>query len=120
MLLGAAAFDLVSRNALAKGDVLATAQLAGICGAKHTATLIPLCHSLNLSRVDVRLTLDAARCAVRVVSEARAVGKTGEEGLGGGQRRRSVHGNVKSAQAGVRGAPLILPAPQRTGGMKSL
>lgn len=55
VLLGPQAFGLVAANALAKGDVLGTAQLAGIMGAKHTHSLIPLCHQLLLTKADVQV-----------------------------------------------------------------
>ncbi|EFJ47301.1 hypothetical protein VOLCADRAFT_61540, partial [Volvox carteri f. nagariensis] len=72
-------FHLVASNALAKGDVLKVAQLAGICGAKATANLIPLCHSIPISKVDVQLELDATARAVVVRGLARTDGKTGVE-----------------------------------------
>jgi molybdenum cofactor biosynthesis enzyme len=50
VLLGERAFQLVSANQLSKGDVLSVAQLAGIMAAKQTHHLIPLCHSLHLSK----------------------------------------------------------------------
>jgi hypothetical protein len=52
--LGPAAYALVAANKMAKGDVLGVARLAGIMGAKRTASLIPLCHPLLLDRVDVQ------------------------------------------------------------------
>jgi hypothetical protein len=52
--LGPTAYALVAANAVAKGDVLGVAKLAGIMGAKHTASLIPLCHPLLLDRIDVQ------------------------------------------------------------------
>ncbi|KAI8470814.1 MAG: putative molybdenum cofactor biosynthesis pathway protein [Monoraphidium minutum] len=79
VLLGREAFELVQSNSIKKGDVLTVAQLAGIMGAKHTALLIPLCHSLLLSKVDVRLALDAPSCSVAVTSAAVTVGQTGVE-----------------------------------------
>lgn len=79
VLLGATAFDLVSRNAIQKGDVLTVAKIAGISAAKQTHVLIPLCHSLSLRKVTVDLTLDATRNAVRVESSATCDGKTGVE-----------------------------------------
>lgn len=60
-----------------KGDVVATARLAGIMAAKRTAELIPLCHPLPLDHVDVELTVEADR--VRIRSEARCFGRTGVE-----------------------------------------
>ena len=77
--LGAAAFAAVTANTVAKGDVLAAARLAGVMGAKATPTLIPLCHPLALTRVDVELSLDPSRSAVVVRATAAAVGPTGVE-----------------------------------------
>jgi cyclic pyranopterin monophosphate synthase len=62
---------------LPKGDVLSTARLAGIMGAKQTSTLIPLCHPLPLESIDVEFTLKDA--GVHIVAEARTSGKTGVE-----------------------------------------
>ena len=50
VLLGREAYDAVSQNAIKKGDVLSVARIAGIMAAKQTATLIPLCHSIDLDR----------------------------------------------------------------------
>jgi len=77
--LGREAFDLVRNNAVAKGDVLSVAQISGIMGAKKTSDLIPLCHPLPLSSVDVTLKLDEEAAAVEVECEARCTGKTGVE-----------------------------------------
>jgi cyclic pyranopterin phosphate synthase len=60
-----------------KGDPLSVAQLAGIIGAKHTSTLIPLCHPVALSGVDVRVTLEPD--GVRVIATARTTAQTGVE-----------------------------------------
>ena len=64
-------------RALPKGDALTTAQLAGIMAAKRTSELIPLCHSLPLSRVDVTLEVQADRVAITGVAETTA--QTGVE-----------------------------------------
>ena len=74
-----ATHDAIAANAIVKGDVLAVARLAGIMAAKRTAELIPLCHSLALTDVEVELTTDAALPGVRVQAVARTVGKTGVE-----------------------------------------
>lgn len=74
-----AAFDAIVRNAVAKGDVLGVARVAGIMAAKRTSELIPLCHPLPLHDVDVRLRLDEAIPGVRVEVVARTFGKTGVE-----------------------------------------
>merc|ERR1712216_481893 len=79
VVLGEAAFEAIRANNVKKGDVLAVARLAGICGAKQTSVLIPLCHQLHLSRVDVELTLDAVSHAVDVVATAKTLGTTGVE-----------------------------------------
>lgn len=62
-----------------KGDVIGTARLAGIMAAKRTADLIPLCHPLALSMVDVTITIDAAAGTATITSEARTSGPTGVE-----------------------------------------
>ena len=74
-----AAFELVEGNAVAKGDVLAVARLAGIQAAKRTADLIPLCHPLALTYVEVEPSLDESLPGVRITATARTLGKTGVE-----------------------------------------
>ena len=79
VLLGPTAFSLVAANQVKKGDVLTVAQLAGIMGAKHTSTLIPLCHPLLLSHVEVALELNPAHQAIDILATASTVGPTGVE-----------------------------------------
>jgi cyclic pyranopterin monophosphate synthase len=62
-----------------KGDVISTARIAGIQAAKRTAELIPLCHPLPLSFVDVTIEVDAEAGTVTIRSEARTSGQTGVE-----------------------------------------
>jgi cyclic pyranopterin phosphate synthase len=62
-----------------KGDAFVTARLAGIGAAKHTATLIPLCHPLPLDRVDVELTSNRDAGTVEIRAEARVTARTGVE-----------------------------------------
>jgi cyclic pyranopterin phosphate synthase len=69
----------IRENALAKGDVLGVAKIAGIMAAKRTAELIPLCHPLPLTDVQVFLTVDESLPGVRVEASARTTGKTGVE-----------------------------------------
>jgi cyclic pyranopterin monophosphate synthase len=69
----------VERGDGPKGEVLGVARIAGIQAAKQTATLIPLCHPLPLSFVDVSATVDAEAGLVELVAEARTVGPTGVE-----------------------------------------
>jgi cyclic pyranopterin phosphate synthase len=70
---------LIRAGALKKGDVLMVARLAGIMAAKKTADLIPLCHPLPLTQIDVDLKLDEGKNAVHITATARTVGKTGVE-----------------------------------------
>lgn len=74
-----ATHDAIAANAIAKGDVLAVARLAGIMAAKRTADLIPLCHPLPLTDVSIVVSTDAQLPGVRVEAIARTVGKTGVE-----------------------------------------
>ena len=69
--------DAVRRGDAPKGDVVGTARLAGIQAAKRTAELIPLCHPLPLSFVDVRISLSGD--VVEIEAEARTTGPTGVE-----------------------------------------
>lgn len=79
VVLGAEVYALVASNSIAKGDVLTVAELAGIMGAKHTSLLIPLCHNISLTYVDVKLRLLEAEHAVGITAEVRTVGPTGVE-----------------------------------------
>lgn len=74
-----AALDAVRKNAVEKGDVLAVARIAGVMAAKRTAELIPLCHPLMLTDVQVVATVDDTVPGVRVESAVRSAGKTGVE-----------------------------------------
>jgi cyclic pyranopterin monophosphate synthase len=71
--------ELIQRNALQKGDVLAVAKIAGIMAAKRTSDLIPLCHPLPLTSVDLTFDLDANAGRINIESMARVTGKTGVE-----------------------------------------
>jgi cyclic pyranopterin phosphate synthase len=77
--MSAATLDLLERKALPKGDALNTARVAGILAAKKTAELIPLCHPLPLSFVDVRFSVDREKLRVEVEAEARTTAPTGVE-----------------------------------------
>jgi cyclic pyranopterin phosphate synthase len=74
-----ATLRLVEAGLAAKGDVLGVARVAGVLAAKRTAELIPLCHPLPLTHVDVELACDAALPGVRIRATARCVGRTGVE-----------------------------------------
>ena len=73
------AFDLVQGNAVAKGDVLGIARIAGIAGAKRTSELVPLCHPIALDLVEVDAEADASLPGVRVRARTRATARTGVE-----------------------------------------
>lgn len=73
------AFQQVADHAVAKGDVLAVAEVAGTLAAKRTAELIPLCHPLGLDHVEVDASLDETLPGVRVRATVRTVGRTGVE-----------------------------------------
>ena len=74
-----ATLALVQRNAVHKGDVLAVAKIAGIMAAKRTSSLIPLCHPLPLTSVDLAFRLDGDEGRIEIESRARVIGKTGVE-----------------------------------------
>lgn len=71
--------SLINKNEVKKGDVLAVARLAGIMAAKRTSDLIPLCHNIVLSCIDVNAQLDSNNCDVVLISNVRCVGQTGVE-----------------------------------------
>lgn len=73
------AYELVAANGVAKGDVLAVAEVAGVMGAKRTGELIPLCHPLGLDLVQVEATLDDKLPGVRVRATAKVTARTGVE-----------------------------------------
>ena len=72
-------FDRVAAGTAEKGDVLGTARIAGIMGAKKTSELIPLCHILNLTKLSVDFETQPETCSIRAVCTAGTVGKTGAE-----------------------------------------
>ena len=72
-------FDLIRAGQIKKGDVLTVAQIAGITASKRTSELIPLCHPLFLSKVDVDLMLDESIPGVVITAIVKVTGKTGVE-----------------------------------------
>ena len=70
---------LIADQGLPKGDVLTTAQVAGIMGAKKTPELIPLCHPLLLTKVDVGFEIDSVESRIEITATVRTRGKTGVE-----------------------------------------
>ena len=79
VVMRAETLALIAAGALPKGDVLGVARLAGIMAAKRTADLVPLCHPLPLSHVDVRLTPDRARSRIVIESRVTVDARTGVE-----------------------------------------
>ncbi|WP_300296694.1 cyclic pyranopterin monophosphate synthase MoaC [Ferrovibrio sp.] len=79
ILMQKATLDLILSGQAAKGDVLATARIAGIMAAKRTSDLIPLCHPLALSQVTVELTPDKTGNAIDIVATCKLKGRTGVE-----------------------------------------
>jgi cyclic pyranopterin phosphate synthase len=75
----AATLRRITTGRVPKGDVLAAARLAGIMAAKRTPDLVPLCHPLPLSAVEVDVVPDREESCVRIESRVRLVGKTGVE-----------------------------------------
>ena len=72
-------FEKVKTGGMKKGDVLGTARIAGIMGAKRTSELIPLCHILSLSKVMIEFEYIEAACEIEAHCTAKTVGKTGVE-----------------------------------------
>ncbi len=72
-------FEKVKTGGMKKGDVLGTARIAGIMGAKRTSELIPLCHILNLSKVTIEFEYIEAAREIEARCTAKTVGKTGVE-----------------------------------------
>ena len=70
---------LIQSGRVEKGDVLAVARLAGVMAAKKTHELIPLCHPLLLTDIDVQLQPDEAQSALHITATVRTTGKTGVE-----------------------------------------
>ena len=69
--------DLIAKNQIGKGNVFATARIAGIQAAKQTSQLIPLCHNLNLSHVEIEIAISESGLEVKGV--ARTIAQTGVE-----------------------------------------
>ena len=77
--LSSQTLKLLKEKALPKGDVLTTAKVAGILAAKNTPHLIPLCHPLPLTFIDVRFSINDTNPEIRIESEVRTTARTGVE-----------------------------------------
>lgn len=72
-------FEAIQQGNVKKGDVLSSARIAGIMGAKKTAELIPLCHPLPLTHLDIDFELDSQEHRIVIRAKAETIGKTGVE-----------------------------------------
>jgi len=79
VLVSPETFGLIASGGMKKGDVLTVAQIAGVMGAKRTPDLIPMCHPIPLSGIDLTLTLNEDACCVDIRAEVSCSGKTGVE-----------------------------------------
>jgi cyclic pyranopterin phosphate synthase len=79
VLVSEEVFRKIEKNEIKKGDVLSTAKIAGIQAAKKTYELIPLCHNIFISNVDLKFKLNAKRKSVEIRALAKTVSKTGVE-----------------------------------------
>ena len=79
VLVNRETFEKIRSGGMKKGDVLTTAQIAGIMGAKRTPDVIPMCHPVAVNGIDMHLSLDEERLSVEIRAEVRCDGKTGVE-----------------------------------------
>ena len=101
----------IAEGKIPKGDVLATARIAGIQAAKRTAELIPLCHQLPLSFVDVDIDVDPATGIVTLVAEARTTAQTGvemEAMTAASVAALTIYDMVKGVERAVEVGPIVL------------
>ena len=79
VLVSRETFNLIRTGGMKKGDVLTVAQIAGVMGAKRTPDIIPMCHPIALTGINLELSLDEARCAVDIRATVSCDGRTGVE-----------------------------------------
>ena len=79
VLVNRETFDLIKSGGMKKGDVLGTAQIAGIMAAKKTSDIIPMCHPLMLSGIDIKFELNSEIPAVEIQAQVKCRGVTGVE-----------------------------------------
>jgi cyclic pyranopterin phosphate synthase len=119
VILGSTVFNMVKRQSghMGKGDVLTVAQLAGIMGSKYTSQLIPLCHPLLLSHVNVDVVLNEDQEAVDVRASVSTVGPTGVEMealTAASVAGLTVYDMCKAASKSIRITDIVLE--EKTGG----
>ena len=79
VLMNAETFALIRSGGMKKGDVLGCAQIGGIMGAKRTSEIIPMCHNVPLSGVNIDFSMNEADLAVEITATAKCSGQTGVE-----------------------------------------
>ena len=79
VLVNRETFELIKTGGMKKGDVLTTAQIGGIMGAKRTSDIIPMCHPIFISGIDIDFDMDEEACAVNITATAKCTGVTGVE-----------------------------------------
>ncbi|MBC6679933.1 cyclic pyranopterin monophosphate synthase MoaC [Zhenpiania hominis] len=79
VLVNRECFDLIKSGGMKKGDVLGTAQIAGIMGAKKTSEVIPMCHPIMINGANITFHLNEEDLAVEIQSEVKCSGVTGVE-----------------------------------------
>jgi len=79
ILLNTEAFKIVTQGNSKKGDVLAVAQVAGIMAAKRTSDIIPMCHQINITGVDISFTPDEVSSTIGITATVHSKGETGVE-----------------------------------------
>ncbi|MBU1163071.1 MAG: cyclic pyranopterin monophosphate synthase MoaC [Proteobacteria bacterium] len=72
-------FEMIHNNSIKKGNVLGTARIAGIMAAKKTSELIPMCHPINISHIDIAFEPDKETSSIKVKTSVRLFGQTGVE-----------------------------------------
>lgn len=79
VLVSRETFDLIRSGGMKKGDVLTVAQIAGVMGAKRTPDIIPMCHPIQLTGIDLNLSLNEEKLSVEIRATVSCSGKTGVE-----------------------------------------
>lgn len=72
-------FEMIHNDSIKKGNVLETAKIAGIMAAKKTSELIPLCHPINISHIDINFEPDKDESSIKIKTRVRLFGQTGVE-----------------------------------------
>ncbi|MBC2695785.1 MAG: cyclic pyranopterin monophosphate synthase MoaC [Desulfobacteraceae bacterium] len=79
VLMETSTFEMIYNNTIKKGNVLDTARIAGIMAAKKTSELIPMCHPINISHIDINFEPDKDKSSIKVKALVRLFGQTGVE-----------------------------------------